>query len=105
MDDGVDKLHLAHVCMPTRLYYCEMSYLYFYHSEGPCSTLTNPSNGVVTWTGLTSGSTATYTCNSGYELIGNTVRTCQNGRWSGQAPTCSGMTTRFMMLIYQFLMV
>ena len=43
-----------------------------------------------------SGATATYTCDSGYELdltSGSEVRTCQaDGTWSGSAPACVGMS-------------
>ena len=36
-------------------------------------------------------STATYTCSSGYELIGDITRSCQtNGAWAGSAPVCQG---------------
>ena len=32
---------------------------------------------------------ARYSCDSGFELIGNTIRTCQaNGTWSGMPPIC-----------------
>ena len=35
--------------------------------------------------------TATYVCESGYNLIGQTFRTCQgNETWSGDKPTCIG---------------
>ena len=38
----------------------------------------------------TPGSLATYTCNSGYELVGNGIRTClASGVWSGTEPFCS----------------
>ena len=44
------------------------------------------------------GTTATYQCNSGYELTGeDTVRTCTGdgsspmGHWSGTASNCSGI--------------
>ena len=55
-----------------------------------CGTLTNPANGRVdTPQGTTFEHTATYRCNSGYSLVGNTTRTCQaNGLWSGSSPTC-----------------
>ena len=61
-------------------------------SVGMCSELSSPVNGEVTWTGLTTGSTATYTCDSDYQLTGDQTRTCRNtGVWSGQKPTCTCM--------------
>ena len=56
-----------------------------------CQPLNPPSNGAVTWDGLTKGSTANYTCDSGYYVTGDNTRTCQNGRWTGQPPVCTGM--------------
>ncbi len=33
--------------------------------------------------------TATYTCNTGYNIVGDMTRTCQDAMlWSGAAPTC-----------------
>ena len=57
-----------------------------------CGTLSNPANGQVSHTaGTTYGQTATYSCNTGYDLMGNSPRTCQSTRsWSGSAPTCQG---------------
>ena len=44
-------------------------------------------------TGLTRGSFAVYTCESGYQLSGERIRTCQSDQtWSGEAPTCTRMT-------------
>ena len=58
-----------------------------------CDTLPDPANGRVNDTsGTTFGQTATYNCNTGYNLVGNSTRMCQaTGVWSGSAPTCEGM--------------
>ena len=58
-----------------------------------CGNLTDPANGSVTHTsGTTFGQTATYSCNTGYNLVGDSTRTCQAvGEWSGSVPTCQGM--------------
>ena len=58
-----------------------------------CGVLTNPANGQVSQTaGTTFGQTATYTCNPGYNLVGDSSRTCQaRGVWSGSIPTCQRM--------------
>ena len=57
-----------------------------------CGSLTDPANGSVNHTaGTTFGQTATYSCNTGYNLVGDSTRTCQaEGSWSGSAPTCQG---------------
>ena len=58
-----------------------------------CHGLTNPANGQVSHTaGTTFGQKATYTCNTDYNLVGDSTRTCQaTGAWSGSAPTCHRM--------------
>ena len=54
-----------------------------------CNELSDPANGAVIWTGLSTSSNATYTCDSGYQLSGERIRTCiSSGMWSGQEPTC-----------------
>ena len=64
---------------------------YNYSIAIQCPALSDPENGAVSITGTGVGDTATYTCNSGYELSGSDTRTCQsNGEWSGSAPTCEG---------------
>ena len=57
-----------------------------------CGTLTINNGQVSTTSGTTFGSTATYTCNTGYNRVGGSMtRTCQADRiWSGAAPTCDG---------------
>ena len=58
-----------------------------------CSTLTDPADGQVSHTaGTTFGQTATYSCDIGYNLVGDSNQTCRaTGVWSGCAPTCQGM--------------
>ena len=58
-----------------------------------CGTLNNPTNGEVNHTaGTTFRQTAIYSCNTGYNLVGSSTRTCQvTGVWSGSAPTCERM--------------
>jgi len=55
-----------------------------------CGALTSPANGSVSASPTTYGSTATYTCQTGYGLVGTSPRTCQaDGTWSDAAPVCS----------------
>ena len=74
--------------MPTL---CEETYLS--STVMDCGTLSNPENGQVSHTGRTTfKQTATYCCNTGYNLVGNSIRTCLAiGVWSGCAPTCQRM--------------
>ena len=56
-----------------------------------CGGLSVPSNGQISITATTFGSVATYSCDRGYTLDGNTSRICQsNGQWSGPQPSCVG---------------
>ncbi len=52
--------------------------------------LTIDNGAVDTSSGTTFMMTATYTCNTGYTLIGDTTRTCAaDGEWSPIAPVCN----------------
>ena len=65
-----------------------------------CGNLTDPDNGSVNHTpGTAFGQTATYSCDTGYNLVGDSTRTCQaTEEWSGTAPTCQGMLLHYMYL-------
>ena len=68
-------------------------YLSIWHAVVDCSTLNAPANGQVSHTaGTTFGQMATYSCDVGYNLVGDSNHTCRaTGVWSGCAPTCQGM--------------
>ena len=54
-----------------------------------CGSLPNPANGVVSLSDTVFGSVATYSCNDGFTLEGETTRQCEvSGRWSGTPPSC-----------------
>ena len=55
-----------------------------------CGNLSHIPNGVVTVSGTLFSSTAEYTCNDGYMLLGGATRTCESTEmWSGTEPACS----------------
>ena len=58
--------------------------------------LSAPAFGSVRVTGRRPGDTATYTCNTGFELIGPMTRTCEEtgpgeADWDEDAPICRRM--------------
>ena len=55
-----------------------------------CGNVDPPSNGDVNAPETTFQAVATYSCVSGYSLVGDSIQTCQaNGGWSGQIPQCN----------------
>ncbi len=55
--------------------------------------LTNPMDGMVTYTNNTIGSIATYSCINGYRLVGDSTRECvvvstSQNSWLGIPPVC-----------------
>ena len=90
------KVCFIQQCQLSRRYVQEVSYMYkimFLSIVVDCGSVTDPANGQVDLTsGTTFGQTATYSCNTGYNLVGSSTRTCQaTGVWSGSAPTCQRM--------------
>ncbi len=61
-----------------------------------CPTLTDPVDGSVSFSSVSVDSTATYSCNTGFELVGVAPRTCfaGTGEWSGMEPTCQSTRIR-----------
>ena len=66
-----------------------------------CGILNAPTSGDVSFAGslvtagvFLVGSTVTYTCDRGYDLVGTIFRVCQSdGTWSDSAPTCNPVST------------
>ena len=89
--------YVRRMCLYFKLQHCKHLKSVIISSLALCIELSNPDNGNVTWTGLTNGSTATYTCDSGYQLTGDQIRTCSStGVWSGQEPSCTSIKSAYV---------
>ena len=54
-----------------------------------CPLLPVPVSGTIDLTDTTVGSVASYSCDDGYDLVGDMMRVCQSdGMWSGDDPQC-----------------
>ena len=90
MESGLNRNQLAYVRVVLWLVTAHVNSCIRTHTlviGRECEVLSNPANGQVTII----DSYATYTCDSGYELIGNDTRTCEDGVWTGEEPTCIGI--------------
>ncbi|XP_068677677.1 uncharacterized protein [Montipora foliosa] len=55
----------------------------------PCEKILPPRYGKMSCSGLITSATCTFSCNSGYDLVGSTNRTClPNSGWSGTLAMC-----------------
>jgi len=71
---------------------CLVSSSLIQHAVVPCGAPNDIANGQRVYGGTPGRQTATYSCNTGYNLVGNRTRTCQpGGVWSGSEPTCEGV--------------
>ena len=57
-----------------------------------CPELTDPPGGTV----VSDGVRAMYNCEDGLELVGTDVRICNEGIWSEEESTCSGIVESIM---------
>lgn len=54
-----------------------------------CGSLPDPPNGQVSTNNPPiNGTLANYTCNNGFQLLGEPLRLCQRTQWSGSSPEC-----------------
>ena len=65
------------------------NFFFHYSIVNNCNSLSDPVNGSVDLPETVFRSSATYSCDSGFLLIGNDTRVCQeDGQWSGDDPVC-----------------
>ncbi|KAH3781440.1 hypothetical protein DPMN_159267 [Dreissena polymorpha] len=75
-----------------------------YIPDNPCSAPPGTSNGSPTYSSTDHGATATYKCNTGYQITaGSATRTCSDGTWSGSTPTCGGIISNSQYVIDIFI--
>lgn len=94
----VDRYYCMCVC-DSQLYTCFL--FSFCHEVISCGELPTPPNGNKIGTQITYGSTAIFTCDSGYMLVGSAVREClSSGLWRGIETRCLGMDTTVMTCLF-----
>ena len=79
----------------------------FIHTAIQCYQLDPLKNGTVVYSGsnYSFGDTATYSCDIGFGLSGNTERICggngssPKGEWSGTDPSCEGMDLNLVTIL------
>ena len=97
------RIYFVLMCMCLHCSYEESNCNYVLPAAVSCGPAPNaPSNGQQSGSGTTFGSTVTFTCNQGYNLQGDSRRTCMaDGQWNGSAPTCSRKLLRNQMFHYR----
>lgn len=66
---------------------------YYYHVDVECGRVQPIWKGEIIYVNLTThlGSIINYSCGTGYRLVGDQARVCQeNGKWSGNKAKCEG---------------
>ena len=91
---GVEKSHRVKVSKNLPTFSKNFIFYFFFCAEIKCPDLSRPSNGVLTVNSISVGSTANFSCNSGYFLVGEPSLTCGgDGTWSAEPPQCIGKYT------------
>ena len=90
------------ICFPIIVIIAMLCILWHCNCTGVCDEPDSPMNGGKVTTGNTEGDTARYFCNSGFQLTGNTMRTCESdGQWSGSQPKCTRTFNGFGIIVIQ----
>ena len=65
-----------------------------------CTTVDHPKSGTVSVSTDGTTSTATFTCVSGYKLIGEKIITCgEDGQWSDAIPYCGKICLQILLIL------
>ena len=68
-----------------------------------CGSLRKPSNGEVTYSRTTYAAEATYKCDTSYNIVGDSFRTCnRDGKWTGIEPRCDSRSMYSMISLNSF---
>ena len=91
------------------IHFCFKIWIIIYATAITCPPLSNPTNGSVSYSNVSGQNnsypfnvTATYSCNSGFTLVGNKIRNCFGdgsstiGSFDGLAPACKGILYIYM---------
>ena len=71
---------------------------YYYHVDVECGRVQPIWKGEIIYVNLTThlGSIINYSCGTGYRLVGDQARVCQeNGKWSGNKAKCEGNQIKY----------
>ena len=60
----------------------------------PCQRFNRPANGWIRGTDFRHGRRVTFGCYGGYQMVGSSSVTCDDGRWRGAIPVCKGEIRR-----------
>ena len=85
VDDNDGKTYYSSICIHSSQCVCLCNYSVI----ADCMSLLSPQNGDVQFTSTLQDSIATYSCITGYMVVGPSSRTClSSGLWSDSDPTC-----------------
>ena len=59
-------------------------------SPAPCPKLSRPTHGWIYGTDFRHEKQVRFGCSSGYQRVGSSSVTCNDGKWSNELPVCKG---------------
>ena len=96
MAPGQSQNRRAKVCSSLEVFF---TFMHFSSSVVHCPVLLSPSNGTISSNETQFRTKACFSCNVGYNLVGETCLNCtSNGTWSEKQPHCSGALQKFFFI-------